>query len=1134
MMEEVLLIIGEDNGEITSNKVVSSKYTAWSFFPMSLALQFRRAGNIFFSFVVVVMLIGTYTNCFQSPQKPWGNLSILIVVFALNMASEAMDDVQRHKKDSKENQQSCLRYSEGAFEKTTWGAIRRGDIIMVEKNMHTPADILLVGSFDMDSDPCCYVETASVDGETYLKRRLIHESFLRMKTQVNSVEMYVQSLRGLLIKYFPPSASLNSFPCIFNGCELNSENIVLRGCTIRSSKWAIGVVLYTGKETKVLMARNSQVTKQSKVDQLSNQIIQTVLVVLILLILISLLCHFTVASQNAWYLGPTPDYIFPEWLAMLLLYLILYRQILPILLYAVQEGMSVMHSKYINWDLRMYDEETGQFAECQSTQLVQEIGQVDWIFSDKTGTLTRNEMRLVSMFAGGKIYGKSTLQELEDLALFFSTDPDEITKHCFDNIDGLDKGLERLLLAMSLCHTVLVEDGPQMIQEGKPPILNSDRDSTRKLRRNKLSSRMPAFDEDAAEHTSSNSSLVKVTEQPTVKYNAESPDEEALVQGASALGFKFSFTVGTATLGIKVGNDDKYQLWNCLAICPFTSNRKRMSAIYKDPISGNIVLVCKGADNQMLSVSSGADQDQLQSILLAWAKAGLRTLILGERILSQAEFEEWQPQHEEASVLPMETRADELDRVASIIEKDLEILGMTAVEDRLQESVPETLQLLQAAKIKFWLITGDKVETAISIGMSAGLLKPEMDIIQLTQRTVSDVSGFLVQQNSEVKEAAKEDDEESPRQLGLSGRIRIWIQQCRQESKKVRYKHEIEKQRSLVVDGETLTKILGSKLDELEFVKLAVTCSVVLACRVSPKQKADLVLLIKNNVYPPPTTLAIGDGANDVPMIQAGNVGVGMNGREGTHAAAASDFKISKFRFLAPLVLVHGRTSYIRISKAITLTFYANMLFTLMAFLYNIVNDWSGFPAFSVAQYALFQAFIAVPAFAIGWFDRDIKDIYGLLKAPASYDVGRLNTLLYPAFVDVQILRGALHAGVIFAAVSYRDYNVDVFQLQSTMMLITTLVLVFFSIWDSSCVTYFHAFAYVFNVLVLILMAVITSTTSTFQNYKSLRLYGNDTVAKVFVIILIVVLVDYALQGIYFLLNRMRQRSKSTEEMVQS
>ncbi len=268
--------------------------------------------------------------------------------------------------------------------------------------------------------------------------------------------------------------------------------------------------------------------------------------------------------------------------------------------------------------------------------------------------------------------------------------------------------------------------------------------------------------------------------------------------------------------------------------------------------------------------------------------------------------------------------------------------------------------------------------------------------------------------------------------------------------------------------------------------------------------------------------VAIGDGANDVPMIQAGNVGVGIAGKEGTHAAAASDFKVGQFKFLAPLLLIHGRMGYIRISKAITLTFYANMLFTCTAFLYNFVCDYSGFPAYNVAQYALFQAFIAIPAFALGWFDRDVKDVYSLLNYPRAYDVGRLNRLLYPAFVDVQILRAILHALRIFFVITAEDLDIYVVQFRATLMLLTTLVLVFFSIWDSGCITVFHIISSLLNVVILLVVTFINSANLAFLR----QVFGNDTIAKVFICLALVILIDYSLQALYYGLNQVRGTQK--------
>lgn len=1195
-------VLSNDNGSTPTNAVYTTKYTAWSFLPRSFLLQYRRAGNIFFTIIVFIMLLGTYTDLFDSPQAPWGNVFILTVIFSLNMTSEFFDDRARARKDVKTNMQRAYVFDreQNEFAAKTWGSVRRGDLLRLEKNATSPADLLLLTTSDIDTEQCCYVQTANIDGETYLKKRMCKKEIIDHVE--NNLMATLDWIEGREIRYEPPTGSLSNFkihvmPKTDEKQDIiacSSDNVVLRGAELRNTEWIYAVVLYTGVETKTLLATVNGRIKQSKVDRMSNQVIITVLVMLVLLLAASLLLS-TYAYQpttELWYMMYTREAagdILPPGLALLLTYIVLYRQILPILLYAVQEGLNVLQAKYIGWDLNMFDEASGKFASCNTTSLAQEIGQVKWIFSDKTGTLTRNEMRLVAVSVNNHIYGRASNKALEELARR-NLEPIDAARCGFgDALDALSSNeehqaaekarLQHFFTVLALCHTVLVEG-----TSANRPV----RDSTRLLRRSSLnmhserhssiiggrrmSSRGPsrrfrrmslkpkrsksemiprsldserlaksaptgAFTLATAQASSTKSvefaqahaeveidtaSVISPTpsvdkrdeeslpadaepvefvkdEDKVPTYNAESPDEEALVLAAAALGFEFAYTEGDSTIGLRFRvptrdtersaygdaapsyeersenvyrflNDDsvRFEGYEVVAINPFSSDRKRMSVIYTDPNTpGKMMLYCKGADNQMLQVANPISTNfgKLREDLKLFAEAGLRTLVVAEREISQAEFDTWSEKHKEACNYNGKERKAKLDEVARSIEVNMNVLGLTAVEDRLQEGVPQTISILRAAKINIWLITGDKVETAINIGRSAELISQSSRLIMLTsdelglndeedspdgpeprkrssvsllERSETDIQDTIfraiLEHTAQIQEPGLHVDTAQSSGMGFpsQGKMVYKTDSERHDNeergmlgcfRKIYNKRKyVQSERitadpnlTLVVDGDLIHHVISKDARnpalEAAFLKLGRLCKVVIACRASPGQKAELVDLVKTGVYPSPTTLTIGDGANDVPMIEKGHVGVGISGKEGAQAANAADFTIAQFKFLAPLLLVHGRFGYIRVSKAITLTFFANLLFTFVSFYYNFICRFSGTAAFNNIQYVVFQAFIAVPTFSIGFLDRDTKSVYDTLRNPSSYDIGRLNKILHPAVVDAQILRGLVHGG---------------------------------------------------------------------------------------------------------------------------
>jgi magnesium-transporting ATPase (P-type) len=203
-------------------------------------------------------------------------------------------------------------------------------------------------------------------------------------------------------------------------------------------------------------------------------------------------------------------------------------------------------------------------------------------------------------------------------------------------------------------------------------------------------------------------------------------------------------------------------------------------------------------------------------------------------------------------------REEKLMGVAELIEKDLTLIGATAIEDKLQVGVSETIRHLAEANIKLWVLTGDKKETAVNIGFACAVLTQKMSILEID-----------IQTHAEAVE-----------QLRVA---RIGLEQSKSSGKPV----------SLVVTGAALTFMLEPSLI-MDFLEISCECVSVICCRVSPLQKRLVTKMVKDNKKV--ITLSIGDGANDVPMIQAAHIGVGIRGLEGQQAAAASDYAIAQFR----------------------------------------------------------------------------------------------------------------------------------------------------------------------------------------------------------------------------------------------
>ncbi len=385
-------------------------------------------------------------------------------------------------------------------------------------------------------------------------------------------------------------------------------------------------------------------------------------------------------------------------------------------------------------------------------------------------------------------------------------------------------------------------------------------------------------------------------------YQGPSPDEVTLVDFAKNQGFHFTQTsdteakVNISQAGPRDDLDAKETIFKVYRRMEFNSDRKRMSILLQDPTDGLIKLFTKGADSiikdrldplQIDKIRMGETDDFLTKASLK----GLRTLLMAMKVIDESELKDFISQTQEAEKDVMQ-RDKLLAQIYDKFERGLVLVGATAVEDRLQDNVPETINDLQNAGIKIWMLTGDKLETAENIGYSCKLLTQEMIV-------------WRIASPKDVQEVCSQ----------ARANLNMDLQQKQQK-------------RGLLVEASSLTLILSSIEHKKYFLKIAKTCEAVICCRVSPSQKADVVRLIKQDDTTA-ITLAIGDGANDVSMIMEAHIGVGLYGNEGMRAVQSGDFALGEFQYLWRLLLVHGRWCYLRNSELVLYFFYKNLVFTM-------------------------------------------------------------------------------------------------------------------------------------------------------------------------------------------------------------
>ena len=1066
------------------NSVSNAKYTAWSFLPRTLYNEFSFFFNMYFLLVALSQIIPSLRIGFLSTY-----IAPLAFVLAITLGKEAMDDIARRRRDSEANKEgyTVLRLRNTSNKRVKGGKrkgalpfqpkkrkariatshtrlddieeeeenlrshdgdtnpeieidaiqiksrdLKVGDVLKLGKDQRIPADLVILQSYTVESSiqeiltqsqerpiedtslltghelqpriaddlfsgtkskdlvkpqtpspPAdgspvgeTFIRTDQLDGETDWKLRLASpltqsldpRDFTRLKIVAGKPSKEVNEFVGTveLVPRTQATVATAGGDQNVETSPLTIDNTAWANTVLASNATVLAVVVYTGAQTRQALSTTQSRSKAGLLEYEINNLTK-ILCALTLTLSIALVAIRGVEGRAG-----------QEWYVAITRFLILFSTIVPISLRVNLDMGKSVYARFIERDQDI----PGTVV--RTSTIPEELGRIEYLLSDKTGTLTQNEMDLKKIHVGTVSYANEAMDEVRSyIRQGFSTNTSldalqstALVTPSSMHLAGttgtatrtrreIGSRVRDLVLALALCHNVT-----------------------------------PSTEEDEGRSVTT--------------YQASSPDEIAIVRWAESVGLRLMHR-DRHTITLQYTDSSRVVVRvKILEVFPFTSSGKRMgiilqfvqgteSAISSEEVPAEIWFYQKGADTVMTSIV--AANDWLEEETANMAREGLRTLVVGRKRMSAQQYQNFAAQYKQASMSLQKRELSMAKVVKDLLEHDLDLLGVTGVEDKLQKDVKSSLELLRNAGIKIWMLTGDKVETARCVAVSAKLVSRTQYIHTVTHLSSSAGSSAALDALTFLR--SKPDST------------------------------------ALLIDGDSISYFLS--YHRHEFISIAVLLPAVIACRCSPTQKADIATLIRQ--FTRKRVLCIGDGGNDVSMIQAADVGVGIVGKEGRQASLAADFSISTFHHLTKLLVWHGRNSYKRSAKLAQFVIHRGLIISVCQTFYSIATQFEPHALYRdwlLVGYA--TVYTMAPVFSLV-LDKDVDEGLANLYPELYKELTTGRSLSYRTFfvwVAVSIYQGGIIQGlsqILVDTDSERMVSVSF-----TVLVINELIMVAFEI----------------------------------------------------------------------------------------